>query len=77
VDNSNSWADESFEIILRNRKKEAVEVRVVEQLFRWVNWEIRKHSDAFVKLDAQKVEFRVKLEPDEEKKLTYLVHYSW
>ena len=77
VDNSNSWADESFEIILRNRKKEAVEVRVVEHLFRWVNWEIREHSDAFAKLDAQKVEFRVKLEPDEEKKLTYLVHYSW
>ena len=77
VDNANSWADESFEIILRNRKKEAVEVRVVEHLFRWVNWEIREHSDAFTKLDAQKVEFRVKLEPDEEKKLTYLVHYSW
>jgi hypothetical protein len=28
VDNSNNLADESFEIILRNRKKEAVEVRV-------------------------------------------------
>ena len=77
VDNSNAWADESFEITLRNRKKEAVEVRVVEHLFRWVNWEIREHSDAFAKLDAQKIEFRVKLEPDEEKKLTYLVHYSW
>ena len=77
VDNSNSRADESFEILVRNRKKEAVEVRVVEHLFRWVNWEIREHSDAFEKLDAQKVEFRVKLKPDEEKKLTYLVHYSW
>lgn len=77
VDESNSWADESFEILLRNRKKETVEVRVVEHLFRWVNWEIREHSDAFEKLDAQKVEFRVKLEPDEEKKITYRVHYSW
>jgi hypothetical protein len=77
VDNSNNWADESFEIVLRNRKKEAVEVRVVEHLFRWVNWEIREHSEAFSKLDAQKIEFRVKLEPDEEKKLTYSVHYSW
>ena len=77
VDESNSWADESFEILLRNRKKETVEMRVVEHLFRWVNWEIREHSDAFEKLDAQKVEFRVKLEPDEEKKITYRVHYSW
>ena len=77
VDNSNNRAAESFEITLRNRKKEAVEVRVVEHLFRWVNWEIREHSDAFSKLDAQKVEFRVKLEPNEERKLTYSVHYSW
>jgi hypothetical protein len=77
VDNSNNWADESFEIVLRNRKKETVEVRVVEHLFRWVNWEIREHSEAFSKLDAQKVEFRLKLEPDQEKKLTYSVHYSW
>jgi len=77
VDNSNNWADESLEIVLRNRKKESVEVRVVEHLFRWVNWEIREYSDAFTKLDAQKIEFRVKLKPDEEKKLTYLVHYSW
>ena len=86
VDNSDNWADESFDIILRNRKKEAVEVRVVEHLESWpddnremrerFNWEIREHSDAFSKLDAQKVEFRVKLEPDEEKELTYSVRYS-
>ena len=77
VDSSNNWADESFEITLRNRKKEGIEVRVVEHLFRWVNWEIRENSEPFTKLDAQKVEFRVKLEPEEEKKLTYGVHYSW
>ena len=77
VDNSNNWADESFEITLRNRKTEPIEIRVVEHLFRWVNWEIREHSDAFTKVDAQKIEFRVRLQPDEEKKLTYLVHYSW
>ena len=29
------WADESFEIKLRNHKKEAVTVRVVEHLYRW------------------------------------------
>jgi hypothetical protein len=72
VDNSNNWADEAFEITLRNRKSEAVEVRVVEHLFRGANWEVREHSDAFTRLDAQKIEFRIKLEPDQEKKLTYL-----
>jgi hypothetical protein len=77
VDSSNNWADEAFEITLRNRKTEPVEVRVVEHLFRGANWEVREHSDAFTRLDAQKIEFRIKLEPDQEKKLTYLVHYSW
>ena len=32
--------DESFEIRLRNHKKEAVEMRVVEHLYRWSNWQI-------------------------------------
>jgi len=77
VDNADRWADESFEITLRNRKKETVEVRVVEHLYRWVTSEIREHSNDFEKLDAQKIEFRLQLKPDEEQKLTYLVHYSW
>ena len=46
-------------------------MRVVEHLFRWVNWEIRGNSEPFTKLDGQEVEFRVKLEPEGEKKLTY------
>ena len=77
VDSSNNWADESFEITLRNRKKEGIEVRVIEHLFRWVNWEIRENSEPFTKLGVQEIEFRVKLEPEDEKKLTYRVHYSW
>lgn len=77
VDNSNHWVDESFEIKVRNHKKEAVEIRVVEHLFRWVNWEIRQPSGQFTKKDAQTIEFRVPLKPDEEKTVTYTVHYSW
>lgn len=77
VDNSNHWADESFEITLRNRKKEPVTIRVVEHLYRWVNWEITDKSNPFLKLNAQEIEFRIQLQPDEEKKITYTVHYSW
>ncbi|HXJ12951.1 MAG TPA: hypothetical protein VNH19_11820, partial [Candidatus Limnocylindrales bacterium] len=69
--------DESFEITLRNHKTENIEVRVVEHLYRWVNWEIRTKSDEFKKLDAQKIEFRVPLKPDEERKLLYTVRYTW
>ncbi|MEO6055162.1 MAG: hypothetical protein ABIP97_14235 [Chthoniobacterales bacterium] len=77
VNNSQHWATESFEIKLRNHKKEGVEIRVVEHLYRWINWEITEKTSDFTKLNAQEVEFRVSLKPDEEKTLTYKVVYSW
>lgn len=70
-------ADESFEIKLRNHKKKPVEVRVVEHMYRWSNWEITQSSQAAMKTDSRTVEFRVALAPDEEKIVTYTVHYSW
>jgi hypothetical protein len=77
MDNSDHWVDESFAITLRNHKTEPVEIRVDEHLYRWMNWEISENTDPFVKTDAQAMEFRVQLEPDEEKTVSYKVHYSW
>lgn len=69
--------DESFEIKLRNHKKEPIEVRVVEHLYRWTNWEITKNSDPFNKLDSKTIEYRVRVPADGEKVVTYTAHYSW
>jgi len=77
VDTSDKWLDESFEVKLRNRKKEPVEIRVVEHLYRWSSWDITQKSDDFKKTDAQTIEFRVPVKPDEERTVTYTVHYSW
>jgi hypothetical protein len=78
VDTADKWIDESFEIKLRNRKKDTpVEIRVVEHLYRWSNWEITKKSDDFVKKDSQTIEFRIPVKPDEERTVSYTVHYSW
>lgn len=78
IDSGNHWIDESFEIKVRNRKKdEAVDIRVVEHLYRWHTWEIRDPSNPFEKKDAQTIEFRIPLKPGEEKTVTYRVHYSW
>jgi hypothetical protein len=77
VDTSDKWLDESFEIKLRNRKKEPVEIRMVEHLYRWSNWDIMQKSDDFKKTDSQTIEFRVPVKPDEERTVTYTVHYSW
>ncbi|MHC4443235.1 MAG: DUF4139 domain-containing protein [Planctomycetota bacterium] len=71
------YINESFEITVRNHKKEAVEVRIVEHLYRWVNWNITQKSDPYIKTESQTVEFRVKIPADGEKKVTYTVHYTW
>lgn len=77
LNNSGSQLEEAFEIKLRNRKKEPVEVRVAERLYRWFNWEIIQKSNDFTKVDSRNVEFRVTLKPDEEKTVSYRVRYDW
>jgi hypothetical protein len=71
------WVDESFEIKVRNHKTTPVEVRIVEHLYRWSNWDVAKSSDPFKKVDSQTAAFTVEIPPDGEKVLTYQVHYSW
>lgn len=77
LDTSADFLDESFEIKLRNRKKEPVVIKVVENLYRWSNWEITTASDPWKKTDSQTMEFLVKLEPDQKKTITYTVRYTW
>jgi hypothetical protein len=77
VDHNARWVDESFEIRLRNHKKEPMEIRVVEHLYRWTNWDVSKNSDPFNQLDSKTIEFRVRVPADGEKVVTYLVHYTW
>jgi hypothetical protein len=76
-DYNQHWVDETFEISLRNRKKEMAEIRVVEHLYRGVNWEIKQSSEPYNKMESQTIEFRVQLKPGEEKAITYTVHYTW
>jgi hypothetical protein len=69
--------DETFEIKLRNHKKDAAEVRVVEHMYRCENWEITQKSDEFAKTDSHTAEFRVHVPADGEKTVRYTVHYTW
>jgi hypothetical protein len=77
VDSSNRWMEETFEIKVRNHKKEAVNVRILEHLYRWNNWEIREKSSEYKKLDSRNIEYRVLVPADGERVVTYTVHYSW
>ncbi len=88
TDNARSdYADETFEIKVRNHKAEPAEIRVVEHLYRGANWAIMEkavkagNNDPqtidYIKNDSQTIEFRVMLAPDQEKTLTYKVRYTW
>jgi len=73
--------EESYEITVRNHKAEAVQVRVVEHLYRWSDWEIvaesAEESAEHTRLDAQTVEWRLDVPADGEAKVTYTVRYRW
>ena len=71
------WMSESFEIKLRNHRKEAAHILVRENLIRWGNWEIIKSSDKFDKADFRTIQFPVDVPADGEKTVTYTVKYSW
>jgi hypothetical protein len=73
----NDQLEEEFEIHLRNRKTEPVEVRVAEKLYRWLNWQIVSNTHDFTKTDAQGVEFRVTVPADGETTVKYRVRYDW
>ncbi len=68
---------ETFEIKIRNQKEANTKVKVIEPLYRWSNWKIQKASDKYVKQNSSTIEFDVALKPEQEKVITYTVHYWW
>ena len=68
---------ETFEIKLRNQKDSTTQVKVIEPLYRWSNWELTQSSDKYDKQNSSTIQFNVTLKPEQEKVITYTVHYSW
>jgi hypothetical protein len=69
--------EETIEVEVRNHKKEAVEVRIVEHLYRWSEWEIVDGDEDYNKMDARTIEYYRQIPPDGEVKLIYTVRYTW
>lgn len=69
--------EETYQITIRNHKKEAITVRAPEPLYRWSNWQITQTNGEYVKLDAQTIEFSLKVPADGEAAVSYTVRYSW
>ncbi len=77
IDTSGRWVDETFDIKLHNHKSTPTEVRVVEHMYRWSNWEIRRNSDPYEKSDSRTIEFTVEVPANSDRTVNYQVHYSW
>ncbi len=71
---SDRVSEASYEIEVRNRKKEAITVTVVEHP--QGDWEIVQRSQEFTKKDAFTIEFPVRVPPDDKATVTYTVRFQ-
>ncbi len=69
--------EESFEIRLENTGTEDVEVRVVEHLYRWHEYEIVKADHEYRETHKQTIEFRPLMKAGSTRSIQYTVRYSW
>lgn len=69
--------EESFEIRLENDSDQEVEIRVLEHLYRWSQFEIVKADTEYTKDGEQRIEFRPVLKPGGRRAVHYTVRYRW
>lgn len=75
VSTRNLW--ETFEIKLRNHKDEAVDVAVLENLYRAANWKIEGFSHGHSKENSNRIRFDVTVPSEGEVVIQYTAHYYW
>jgi hypothetical protein len=68
---------ETFEIRLRNHKDEAVELVVLENLYRAANWKIENPSQQERKENSNRIRFDVNVPSEGESVIRYTAHYTW
>lgn len=66
---------DSYEITLRNHKKEPVVIKVIER--QWGDWKVVQSSHEYKKEDATTLIFEVNVPADGEVKITYTAEYKF
>ena len=69
--------EESFEIRLFNTTDTDAEVRVVEHLYRWHDFEIVRADTEFTRAGDQTIEFRPEVRAGSRRTIGYTVRYRW
>lgn len=77
VDTKTRQLWETFEIRLRNHKDEAVDVIVLENLYRAANWTIEQATAEFTKERSDRIRFEVEVPSEGEQVIRYTAHYTW
>jgi hypothetical protein len=72
---ANNLYRDSYEISLRNHKKEQVTIKVIEK--QWGDWTVLEKSHDYKKEDANTLVFEVKVPADGETKITYTSEYKF
>ena len=73
-DSTDAVREESYKVLVRNHKDEAVAVRIVEHPSSF--WTVKEASHEFEKVDANRIEFEIPVGVDEEAVLTYTIIYE-
>ena len=77
IDSRARWLEETVEITLTNRKREAQSVTIAEPMYRYANWSISGETDTYRKIDSRMVHFDVRVPADGKKTVRYKVRYTW
>jgi hypothetical protein len=77
IDNQRRIMYETFEIKLTNQKAVAVNVKVLEHLYRGNNWQIEEKSADYNKLDSHTIEIPVQVPAQGSTIVSYKVKYTW
>ena len=77
LDNRNRNVEEEIEIKIRNQKKQSVQVKVIENMYRTPDWDIINSSAKYKKENSNQISYLVDAEPESEQIIKYKVRYKW
>ena len=77
VDEDAKVMTESYSIEIRNQKDVPEQVLVVENMFRWRNWEVVQSTKRGTKVDASTMHWLLDVPAEGKRTLEYTVRYTW
>ncbi|MCB2081271.1 MAG: DUF4139 domain-containing protein, partial [Rickettsiales bacterium] len=77
TENARRWAEEKYEIVVRNHKDAPIDVTIKEHLYRSSNWKISDYTGSYEKQDSNTIHFPVHVPANGEETVQYTVRYTW